>query len=79
MIRHWVPDLQSIQSKIARLPADIALQLPQGQCLGAADAPVKLSFSSILICGKDRCRMLISWRIAEFVLTNGRGSTVSAQ
>ena len=27
------------------LPADIALQLPQGQQLGAADAPVRLSFS----------------------------------
>ncbi|HEY3048977.1 MAG TPA: class I SAM-dependent methyltransferase [Polaromonas sp.] len=43
MIRHLAPDLQS---KIARLPADIALQLPQGQCLGAANAPVKLAFST---------------------------------
>lgn len=36
-------------SSLARLPSlphDIALQLPQGQQLGAADAPVKLSFSS---------------------------------
>ncbi|SFC69245.1 cyclopropane-fatty-acyl-phospholipid synthase [Polaromonas sp. OV174] len=43
MIRHLVPD---ISSQMPRLPADIALQLPQGQRLGAADAPVKLSFSS---------------------------------
>ena len=33
-------------SKLARLPADIAVQLPQGQQLGAQDAPVKLLFSS---------------------------------
>ena len=33
-------------SKLAHLPADIAVQLPQGQQLGAPDAPVKLSFSS---------------------------------
>ncbi|ABE45104.1 class I SAM-dependent methyltransferase [Polaromonas sp. JS666] len=43
MIRHLVPD---IQSQLARLPADIALQLPQGQRLGSANAPVKLSFSN---------------------------------
>lgn len=40
MIRHLVPDIQS------HLPADIALQLPQGLRLGAANAPVKLTFSS---------------------------------
>lgn len=43
MIRHLVPN---IPSSMPRLPADIAVQLPQGQRLGAADAPVKLSFSS---------------------------------
>ena len=32
-------------SALAGLPADIALQLPQGQQLGAADAPVRLSIS----------------------------------
>ena len=32
--------------QLSQLPHDIALQLPQGQQLGAADAPVKLSFSS---------------------------------
>ena len=31
--------------KLPKLPADIALQLPHGQQLGAADAPVRLSFS----------------------------------
>jgi cyclopropane-fatty-acyl-phospholipid synthase len=31
--------------RLPKLPADIALQLPQGQQLGAADAPVRLSFS----------------------------------
>ena len=38
-----------VSSSLARLPSlphDIALQLPQGQYLGAADAPVKLLFSS---------------------------------
>ncbi len=43
MIRSLVTD---IRSRMPSLPADIALQLPQGQRLGAADAPVKLSFSS---------------------------------
>jgi cyclopropane-fatty-acyl-phospholipid synthase len=33
-------------SRMPSLPADMALQLPQGQQLGASDAPVKLSFSS---------------------------------
>jgi cyclopropane-fatty-acyl-phospholipid synthase len=42
MIRHLVPD---IPSHMPSLPADIALQLPQGQRLGSANAPVKLSFS----------------------------------
>lgn len=42
MALHLVPD---IASHMPRLPADIALQLPQGGCLGAANAPVKLSFS----------------------------------
>lgn len=42
MIRHLVPD---IPWKMPRLPADIALQLPQGQRLGSANAPVKLAFS----------------------------------
>lgn len=32
--------------RMPSLPADMALQLPQGQQLGASDAPVKLSFSS---------------------------------
>ncbi|MEO7160458.1 MAG: class I SAM-dependent methyltransferase [Polaromonas sp.] len=32
-------------SHMPSLPAEIALQLPQGQQLGAADAPVRLSFS----------------------------------
>jgi cyclopropane-fatty-acyl-phospholipid synthase len=39
MIRYFAPSIPS------RLPADIALQLPQGQHLGQPDAPVKLSFS----------------------------------
>jgi len=39
MIRHLAPSIPS------RLPAGIALQLPQGQHLGQPDAPVKLSFS----------------------------------
>ena len=34
------------RARFPSLPHDIALQLPQGQQLGAADAPVKLSFSS---------------------------------
>jgi cyclopropane-fatty-acyl-phospholipid synthase len=42
MIRHLVPD---IPSQMPRLPADIALQLPQGQRLGEPNAPVKLAFS----------------------------------
>lgn len=33
-------------ARMPDLPAGIALQLPQGQQLGAADAPVRLSFSS---------------------------------
>ena len=33
-------------SKLPRLPADIALELPHGQQIGAPDAPVKLSLSS---------------------------------
>lgn len=43
MTRRLIPDLPV---QMPSLPAGIALQLPQGQCLGAADAPVKLSFSS---------------------------------
>ena len=43
MARRLVPE---IPVQIPHLPAGIALQLPQGQHLGAADAPVKLSFSS---------------------------------
>jgi len=42
MALHLAPD---IASHMPRLPADIALQLPQGLRLGAANAPVKLSFS----------------------------------
>ncbi|WP_332776759.1 class I SAM-dependent methyltransferase [Polaromonas sp.] len=42
MIRHLVPD---IESQIVRLPGPVALQLPEGQVLGPADARVKLSFS----------------------------------
>lgn len=42
MARHLVPN---IASHMPRLPADIAVQLPQGGRLGAANAPVKLSFS----------------------------------
>jgi cyclopropane-fatty-acyl-phospholipid synthase len=42
MIRHLVPD---IPSQMPGLPADIALQLPQGQRLGEPNAPVKLAFS----------------------------------
>ena len=44
MIRHLVPDIQSQMT--THLPADVALQLPQGQRLGSANAPVKLSFSN---------------------------------
>lgn len=44
MIRHLVPDIQSQMT--TRLPADVALQLPQGQRLGSANAPVKLLFSN---------------------------------
>jgi len=44
MIRHLVPDIQSQMT--THLPADVALQLPQGQRLGSANAPVKLSFST---------------------------------
>ena len=43
MIRHLV---SRISSELPGIPAGIALQLPQGQRLGAVDAPVKLSFSS---------------------------------
>jgi cyclopropane-fatty-acyl-phospholipid synthase len=39
MIGHLTPSISS------RLPADIALQLPQGQHVGQPDAPVKVSFS----------------------------------
>lgn len=42
MIPHLVPD---VPSQLPRLPAGIALQLPQGQCLGEPNAPVKLAFS----------------------------------
>src|SRR3990167_7750617 len=42
MTRHLVPD---IPTQIPRLPAAVALQLPQGERLGAANALVKLSFS----------------------------------
>ena len=34
-----------ISDTLPNMPPDIALQLPQGQQLGAADAPVRLSFS----------------------------------
>lgn len=44
MIRHLVPDIQSQMT--THLPADVALQLPQGQRLGSANAPVKLLFSN---------------------------------
>ena len=43
MIRHLV---SRISSELPGIPAGIALQLPQGQRMGAVDAPVKLSFSS---------------------------------
>ena len=42
MVRHLAPN---IASQMTRLPADIALQLPQGTRLGPANAPVTLSFS----------------------------------
>ena len=42
MIRHLVSDTPS---HMPSLPADVALQLPQGKQLGAANALVKLSFS----------------------------------
>ena len=42
MISRLVFDLPS---RKPRLPADIAIQFPHGQCLGAANAPVKLTFS----------------------------------
>ena len=35
----------ALPSRKPRLPADIAIQFPHGQCLGAANAPVKLTFS----------------------------------
>jgi cyclopropane-fatty-acyl-phospholipid synthase len=44
MIRHLVPDIQSQMT--THLPADVALELPQGQRLGSANAPVKLLFSN---------------------------------
>lgn len=43
MIRNLVAN---VPSQMPGLPADITVQLPQGQRLGAADAPVKLAFSS---------------------------------
>ena len=42
MIRHLVPHLES---RLGGLPAPVSVQLPEGQVLGAADAPVKMSFS----------------------------------
>jgi len=42
MVWHLAPN---IASQMTRLPADIALQLPQGTRLGPANAPVTLSFS----------------------------------
>ena len=42
MIRSLISDTLR---NMPQLPPDIALQLPQGQQLGAADAPVRLSFS----------------------------------
>ncbi|MFI5446713.1 class I SAM-dependent methyltransferase [Polaromonas sp. UC242_47] len=42
MIRHLVP---LIESQIVRLPAPVAVQLPEGQVLGPPGAPVKMSFS----------------------------------
>lgn len=42
MIRSLISDTLP---NLSQLPAGIALQLPQGQQLGAADAPVRLSFS----------------------------------
>lgn len=42
MIRSLISDTLP---HLPHLPPDIALQLPQGQQLGAADAPVRLSFS----------------------------------
>lgn len=42
MIRYLVG---SNPSRISSIPADIALQLPQGQRLGSPDAPVKMAFS----------------------------------
>lgn len=42
-----IPTLvSSLSSHAPSLPPDIAVQLPQGQLLGAANAPVKLTFSS---------------------------------
>ena len=43
MIRHLVSDMAL---RPPQLPSDIALQLPHGQLLGAANARVKLSFSN---------------------------------
>ncbi|HQS30227.1 class I SAM-dependent methyltransferase [Polaromonas sp.] len=43
MIRSLVPDFPS---KLSRLPADIALQLPRGEQIGPPNARVKLSFSN---------------------------------
>ena len=43
MIRHLV---SSVPLRLPHLPPDLALELPQGQLLGAANARVKLSFSN---------------------------------
>ena len=43
MARSFLP---ASSPRLPLLPADIALQLPQGQRLGAPDAPVRLAFSS---------------------------------
>jgi cyclopropane-fatty-acyl-phospholipid synthase len=42
MIRHLVPHLES---RLVGLRAPVSVQLPEGQWLGEADAPVKMSFS----------------------------------
>ncbi|MEO6319184.1 MAG: class I SAM-dependent methyltransferase [Polaromonas sp.] len=45
MTRSLRSRISDMLPNVPQLPADIALQLPQGQQLGAADAPVRLSFS----------------------------------